>query len=240
MAAKSSASSIVAELERLGGAAYRQVLLTHGVREPVHGVKIADLKRIQKRLGGTDHRLALELWDTGVYDAMYFAGLLADDARMTRSDLQRWVGQAYCPMLAEYTVPWVASGGAHGRELGLKWIDSPKPLVAAAGWATLASLASITPDDGLDLSELKALLFRVETSIHSAPDRVRYTMNGFVIGVGSYVRALTQPALAAGRRMGTVHVDKGGTACKVPDAVQAIGKVRQRGTLGKKRRSAKC
>ena len=90
------------------------------------------------------------------------------------------------------------------------------------------------------MAELKALLGRVETSIHTAPDRVRYTMNGFVIGAGSYVRALTQPALGVSRRIGAVQVDMGGSACMVPSAVQAIEKVKQRGTLGKKRKSAKC
>jgi hypothetical protein len=32
----------------------------------------------------------------------------------------------------------------------------------------------------------------------------------------------------------------GGTSCKVPAAVEYIKKAHQRGTLGKKRKSAKC
>ena len=41
MTAKPSASAIVAELERLGGASYKRILLKHGVHEPVHGVTVA-------------------------------------------------------------------------------------------------------------------------------------------------------------------------------------------------------
>jgi hypothetical protein len=57
-------------------------------------VAISELKKFQKRIK-KDYQLALDLYDTGNYDAMYLAGLIADDARMTRKDLQRWVEKAY-------------------------------------------------------------------------------------------------------------------------------------------------
>jgi hypothetical protein len=41
-------------------------------------------------------------------------------------------------------------------------------------------------------------------------------------------------------KIGEVTVDMGGTACKVPSAAEAIEKVRKRGAIGKKRKSAKC
>ena len=53
-------------------------------------------------------RTAFDLYDTGNYDAMSLAGLIADDARMTKKDLQRWVEKAYAGALPGATVPWVA------------------------------------------------------------------------------------------------------------------------------------
>ena len=41
-------------------------------------------------------------------------------------------------------------------------------------------------------------------------------------------------------KIGKVSVDKGDTACKVPFAPEYIEKARKRGTIGKKRKSAKC
>ena len=152
-------------------------------------MKIEELKKIQKRLK-TDHALALALYDTGVYDAMYLAGLVADDARMTRADLQRWA-EAACEPLAGSTVAWVAAGSPHGWETARAWIDSPQELVAAAGWATLISLVSTKDDGQLDLAALKQLLGRVQKTIHQTPDAVRSKMNGFVIAVGSFVAPLT-------------------------------------------------
>lgn len=233
-----TAKEVLAEIKPLGRDSYRKVLLNHGVTGPCYGVKIEELKKIQKRIQ-KDYRLALDLYDTGVYDAMYLAGLIADDASMTRKDLQRWVEKANGP-LAGSTVPWVASGCPHARGIALEWIESPRELTAVAGWATLNCLVSVKKDEELDLEELKQLLQRVRRTIHAAPNAVRYSMNSFVIAVGTYVRPLTKLALQAGEAIGPVSVDMGDTDCRVPFAPDAIRKVEQRGTLGRKRKSAKC
>lgn len=234
-----TADEIVEQLKPLGKDSYKKVMLKHGVREPIFGVSVEELKKIQKNVK-KDYRLALDLYDTGIYDAMYLAGLIADDLRMTRADLQHWVATANCSALHEYTVPWVAAGSLHGRELALEWIDSAHEGVASSGWATLGSLVAITDDAKLDLDELKRLLQRVQETIHQQPNRVRYVMNGFVIAVGCYVQALTDTAWQAGARIGPVSVDMGSTACKLPSSTEYIQKVRQRGSLGKKRKTAKC
>jgi 3-methyladenine DNA glycosylase AlkD len=234
-----TANEIVAELKALGNESTKKVLMKHGAREPFFGVKVEDLKKIQKRIK-KDHQLALALYETGISDAMYLAGLIADDPKMTRKDLERWVEQAYWYMLSEYTVPWVAAGNPLGRELALEWIESKKEHVAAAGWATLSSRVAVKEDAELDLAELKKLLQRVQKTIHQQPNRVRHVMNGFVIAVGAYVKALTSLALETAAKVGPVEVDMGGTACKVPDAREYIGKIQARGAIGKKRKMAKC
>ncbi len=234
-----TADEILLELKALGSEAIRKVLARHGAREPLYGVKVEDLKKIRKRVK-TDYQLALDLYATGVSDAMYLAGLVADDARMTKKDLQRWADQAPWSMISEYTVAWVAAGSPHGPDMALKWIDAKKPNVAASGWATLASLAAVRPDEELDLPGLEKLLERVEKTIHQQPGRIPYVMNGFVIAVGCHVVPLTKRAEEAARKIGRVEVDMGETACQVPSALEYIDKVRRRGTLGKKRKAARC
>jgi hypothetical protein len=171
---------------------------------------------------------------------MYLAGLIADDAQMTKKDLQRWIAHATHSPLASFTVPWVAAGSPHGWELALEWIDSKKAQTAEAGWATLRSLVSVKDDSELDLAELKRLLERVRKSVHQAPNDVRSQMNGFVIAVGSYVKSLTDAAIQLAEKIGPVAVDMGNTCCQVPFAPDSIRKVQKRGAIGKKRKSAKC
>ena len=234
-----TADEIVAQLKPLGTDTYKKVLLNHGISEPVFGVKIEELKKMQKKIK-MDYRLALDLYDTGIYDAMYLAGLIADDLKMTRRDLQHWVEKASSATLSQYTVPWVAAESMHGRELALEWIESNSESVASSGWATLSGLVAIRTDVDLDLLELEQLLRRVQRTIHQQPNRVRSAMNAFVIAVGSYVQALTAVAVQVGANIGTVEVGVGGTACKVPYAPDYIAKVQQRGAIGKKRKTTKC
>lgn len=234
-----TADEIVDELKTLGSESTKKTLMKHGAREPFFGVKVEHLKKIQKRIK-MDYQLALDLYETGISDAMYLAGLIADDARMTKKDLERWAKGAYWYMISEYTVPWVAAGSPHGHELALKWITSKQPNIAAAGWATLSTLVGVKDDADLDLDELAELLERIAKTIHEQPNRVRYVMNVFVISVGSHVKPLTDLAIATAKKIGKVDVDVGETSCKIPDAVAYIKKVKDRGAIGKKRKSPKC
>lgn len=235
-----TAQEILKALKPLGRESYKRVLMkNHGVQEPCFGVPISELKKFQKRIK-QDYQLALDLYDTGNYDARYLAGLIADDARMTKQDLQGWLNQARHQAVACFVVGWVTTGSPHGRELALKWIDSPKELVAATGWSVLSGLVAVKEDAELDLGELKQLLTRVQKNIHDAPDLVRYQMNGFVIAVGCYVASLTDYALQSGEKIGPVRCDLGNNDCKTPFAPDYIRKVQQRGTIGKKRKTVKC
>jgi 3-methyladenine DNA glycosylase AlkD len=234
-----TAKEIVEELRTLGAESIKKVLRNHGVQEPFFGVKIGDMKKIQKRIK-KDYQLALDLYDTGNYDAMYLAGLVADDAKMTKKDLNHWVKMAKGGALASATVPWVAAGSHHGYEIALEWIESEKANVAGAGWATLSCLVAMKDDDDLDQAGLKRLLRRVQETIHQQPDSVRYAMNVFLISLGTYVQGLSDLAVQAATKVGQVSVDMGNTACKVPNALEYIHKVRERGAIGKKRKTVKC
>jgi 3-methyladenine DNA glycosylase AlkD len=234
-----TAKDVMEELKSFGSEGIKKVLRNHGVKEPFFGVKVGDMKTIQKRIK-KDYQLALDLYDTGNYDAMYLAGLVADDAKMTRKDLNRWVKTASGGALASATVPWVAAGSDHGYEVALEWIESEQENVAAAGWATLSSLVALKADDDLDRNGLKRLLDRIQKTIHDVPDDVRLAMNGFVIALGTYVRELSDLAVQAAAKIGKVSVDMGDTACKVPDALEYIEKAREKGTIGKKRKTVKC
>src|SRR5581483_10406042 len=145
-----SAADIIAELKPLAKNNYKRILLNHGIQEPVLGVSIENLKKIQKRIK-KDYQLALDLYDTGIYDAMYLAGLIADDERMTKKDLQRWVKNATSEALCGYTVAWVAAEGRHGWDLALQWIESKKQGIAVAGWNTLVCIVALKDDSDLDL-----------------------------------------------------------------------------------------
>lgn len=233
-----TAAGIMRELETLGSESIRNVLRKHGAQDPFFGVRIGDMKPLVKRIK-VDYQLALDLYDTRNYDAMYFAGLIADDARMTRKDLNKWARQAQIAHCSA-TVPWVAAGSLVGLEMAREWIEAKDDKIAAIGWSTWCSLLALIPNEKLDLGELKKLLDRVQKTLQQSPDNVRYAMNMFVISLAIYVGELRPAAIAAAKKIGPVEVDMGDTSCKVPFAPDYIERAKQRGVFDKKRKTVKC
>jgi 3-methyladenine DNA glycosylase AlkD len=234
-------ASIMAELKKKGSEQTRKIYARHGmVTDNMFGVSVADLKVIAKTIKG-QQALACELYKTGNMDAMYLAGMVADGAKMSVKELTAWAeGAANLQMIAEYTVPWVTVENSQGRELALQWMKSKKERVACAGWCTYSGLVATKSDEALDLAEIKGLLGTIVKGIKGAQNRVRYTMNGFVIAVGTYVKPLLKEAKAAARQIGEVSVDVGETACNVPLATAYIDKNEAAGRVGKKRKTIRC
>ena len=229
-------NEVMKELKMLGDENTKKVLMKHGAREPFFGVKVADLKNILKKTK-KDHQLALELYKTGNSDAMYLAGLMADENKIKKIELEEWVDKAYWYYLSEYAVAWVTAESPFGSELGLKWISSKEERIASAGWSTLSFMSGIKSSEELDIKTYEKLLEKAEKEIASAKPRVRYTMNGFVIATATNIPELTQRAVKAAEKIGKVTVDMAGTSCKVPLAKEYIQKNLKEGRGVKKRKS---
>ena len=232
-------AQVMAALKKKGSEQTRKTYARHGAPDTMFGVKVADLKTIAKQIKG-NQALACELFDSGNPDAQYLAGIVADGSQMTGKQLQTWARNASWSMVSEYSVPGVATENSGARKLALRWIQAKGEAIASTGWATYAGLVAIEADGQLDLAEIKELLKRIVKEIDDSANRVRYTMNGFVIAVGSYVKPLLKEAKAAANSLGVVAVNVGQTACKVPLASDSISKVETMGRVGKKRQTIKC
>jgi 3-methyladenine DNA glycosylase AlkD len=234
-------TSVMADLKKKGSEKTRIIYARHGMAtERMFGVSMAELKVIAKTIKG-QQALACELYETGNLDAMYLAGMVADGKQMSEKQLNGWAeGAAGLPMISEYTVPWVAVENAHARDLAMRWITSKKEHVASSGWCTYSGLVATKADEALDLAEIADLLSTVVKGIKSAQNRVRYTMNGFVMAVGTYVKPLLKQAKASAQQIGAVSVDVGDTACEVRLASAQIEKIQASGRVGQKRKTIRC
>lgn len=87
------------------------------------GIKISDLKKVLK-LTKKNYELSKELFNTGVYDYMYLAGLMGDEKLMTKEDSCYWIEHAKYNAIAEYVVSWVISESQYALELASKYVDS--------------------------------------------------------------------------------------------------------------------
>lgn len=76
-------NEVMDALYAFGNEGTKSIYSKHGAKEPYFGVKVGDLKTLQKKIK-KDHDLALELYKTGNSDAMYLAGLIADEKKLLK------------------------------------------------------------------------------------------------------------------------------------------------------------
>jgi len=96
-----TSAQVLSELKSMSNESIKRVLSKHGAPPHQYGVKVEDLKKIQKKVK-KDYTLSLELFDTGIPEAQYLAGLIADESKMTGKDLQHWAENASWHMISEY------------------------------------------------------------------------------------------------------------------------------------------
>lgn len=227
------------KIKELGSEQIKNILMNHGIKEPLYGAKIGDLKKLVKYVKKNDV-LARELYNTGNYDAMYLAGLSIKPKGMTKDEVEGWLEKAYCSAISVSIVSNVAAESNFALELARKWIKSDNEIIESCGWSTISNYISITEDELINMDEIIELLNIVETDINNNKNRVRYNMNGFVISVGVYVKELNERALEVAENIGNVKVDLGNTSCKVPVAKDYIEKVISMNKIGRKRKSCIC
>jgi len=54
------------------------------------GLSVPDMRKMARELG-RDHRLALDLWNTGIDDARIVAGMIDDPRELTEKQMEEWV-----------------------------------------------------------------------------------------------------------------------------------------------------
>lgn len=232
-------SVIMKELKNLGDEQIKHIYIKHGAKEPLYGVTTGKLKPIVKKIK-KNYKLSMELYETGNYDAMYLAGMIAEPDKMSKTDFDKWIKEAYCYGIADYVVSVTLAKSPYAQKMADEWIKSDKELYVAAGWACYCWLISYQKDSFFEKEKLHGYLKEVEKNIHSRPNRVRYAMNNFVITIGISYKPLYKEALEVAKKIGKVFVHMGETSCKTPIATEYIQKAIQKQRIGFKRRNIRC
>lgn len=133
--------AVMQELEALGKERTKKMYISNGAKEPVFGVATGAMKPMVKKIK-INQPLAEQLYSTGNYDAMYFAGIIADPKAMTRVDYDRWIEDAYFYMLSDYVVAVTLSESDIAEEVADAWIDSGEELKMSAGWSATAGCSA--------------------------------------------------------------------------------------------------
>ena len=191
------------------------------------GVRMADIQKLGKQLG-RDHKLAHELWDTGVYEARMLCAYVDDPGKVTPArmdaqarDFDNW---AICDTLC--FALWVRTPHAFAKIR--KWATSRDEFVKRASFALLASVA--LKDEAASDAEFRRGLKLIEKAATDERNFVKKAVNWALRGIGSRNLALNEAAVALSKKL---------AASKEP-APRWIGKdaLRQLGSPATRRRLA--
>ncbi|MFJ7730749.1 DNA alkylation repair protein [Lysinibacillus sp. NPDC097231] len=231
--------TVMQELKALGKERTKKIYISNGAHEPLFGVATGAMKPIAKNIK-IDQALAEELYATGNYDAMYFAGIIADPKAMTASDFDRWMDSAYFYMLSDYVVAVTLAEADIAQEVADKWIASGEELRMSAGWSCYCWLLGNRLDVEFSESKIASMLEQVKNTIHDSPERTKSAMNNFLYTVGISYVPQHEKALEIAKEVGPVEVKRDKKKSSILHASESIQKDIEKGKLGFKRKYVRC
>jgi 3-methyladenine DNA glycosylase AlkD len=162
------------------------------------GVAVGDIRALGKQLG-RNHELALALWETGVYEARMLTAFVAEPARITSAEMDRWcrdfdswgICDALCFHLFDRT--------PHAWAKIEKWAGRKEEFVKRAAFALLASLA-LHDKRAPDAPFLESLPL-IERAASDERNFVKKGVSWALRGIGRRNPALNAAAVNLARRL---------------------------------------
>lgn len=104
------------------------------------GVRVPELRKLAKELG-TDHHLALELWDTAIPEARLLATMVADPARITPKQMGAWARDLNSWDICDGVCSNLFVFSPFAWDKVAPWVADEREFVRRAGFVLLACLA---------------------------------------------------------------------------------------------------
>ncbi|MEZ6121820.1 MAG: DNA alkylation repair protein [Planctomycetaceae bacterium] len=229
-------SDVLSKLKMLGTEQAIKIYKRHGAGDNVFGVSFADLKKLKKQIG-TNHSLAIGLWNSGNSDARSLAMMIADPQKVSPTVATQWMKDVSYYLHAGEVAGVVAKSPCGPAKMR-QWRKQKSEFARSTGYSILSHMLKDDPES-VDESECRRVLKEIESEIHRSANRARHAMVMAVISIGVYKPELCAEAIEAGERIGDVDVDHGETSCTTPKIAAYIQKSVRRAT-GKAPRIRSC
>jgi 3-methyladenine DNA glycosylase AlkD len=136
-----TAKAILEMLESLGTPSGRASMERFGIPSTnAHGINTPTLKALARKIG-RNHALALDLWDTGVFEARALAAMVADPAKLTRSMTNRWARDLDSWGICDACCCYLFRKTPFAWERAVAWSSAKPEFTKRAGFAMMAYLA---------------------------------------------------------------------------------------------------
>ena len=175
------------------------------------GIGLTQLRKLAKKIG-RNHELALELWESNVYDAKVVALLIDDPKVITREQAEMQVerlGRAawrmcFPPAMRRWPRPhsWASSQTAGWTAM----IPSRRDCGYGLLYEISKSKKKSAPDDDYFLGHIQ----HIDSSFDDEELSVQTAMGGALVGIGKRNVKLNAAALKVARRIGPIDFDEDG------------------------------
>lgn len=166
------------------------------------GIDIYTLRKIAKHIG-TDHALALQLWNSGIHEARILASYVADPREMNEAQIEHWVADFDSWDVCDQVVE-LFSKTPFAYQKVAEWVQRPEEFVKRAAFALIAELAA--HDKQASDEKLARLFPMIERASDDDRNFVKKAVNWALRNLGKRNRALNERAIATARQ-----IQSGGT-----------------------------
>lgn len=136
-----SAEQVVEKLRSLGDPKAAEGAARFGIDVPgLLGVSAPALRKLTKEIG-TDHRLAAQLWRTGIHDARLLATLIDDPGKVTPSQMERWARDFNSWAVCDAACGCLFDRTSYAWDKAVEWSGRNEEYVKRAGFVLMATLA---------------------------------------------------------------------------------------------------
>jgi 3-methyladenine DNA glycosylase AlkD len=192
-------AGIIAELRSIASPANVAGMARYGISSKnTLGVSVPSLRAAAKRIG-TDHALALELWESGIHEARMLAGFIDDPALVTEEQLERWAKEFDSWDVCDQVCSALFDKTPFAREKAAAWSRREAEFVKRAGFVLMAALA--VHDKKASDGVFKGFLPLIEREAADDRNFVKKAVNWALRQIGKRNRALNRAAIASGRRI---------------------------------------
>lgn len=136
---------IIQGLKSLGSPANVAVMARFGIpTQNAVGIRAPDLKKFAKEIkkqADDRHRLALELWGTGIYEARAVAFLIDDPKQVTREQMNAWASDFDNWATVDGACGYLFCRTPYAYEMVAEWVGRDAEFVKRAGFSLIAYLA---------------------------------------------------------------------------------------------------
>jgi len=160
------------------------------------GVSIPALRKLAKQIG-RDHRIAQELWDSGIHEARILAGFVDDPKLVTEAQLEAWVAGFDSWDVCDQVCAGLFDATPFAWNKAVEWTARPEEFVKRAGFVLMAALA--VHDKKAADDRFIAFLPLIARESNDARNFVRKAVNWALRGIGKRNRALNQVAIQTAR-----------------------------------------